>query len=129
MTAFLYVVLVISWGFSWYAIKLQLGVVAPEVSVCYRFALAALVLWTGLAVTGRIQSARWSDHPRFALMAAFLFGLNFMLMYEATHYVTSGVVAVLFSTASVFNVINQWIFLRQRPKPRILLGAALGVAG
>jgi drug/metabolite transporter (DMT)-like permease len=129
MTAFLYLVLVIAWGFSWYAIKLQLGGVAPEVSVCYRFALAALVLWAGLALTGRLQRAKWEDHRRFALMGFFLFGLNFMLMYEATHFVTSGVVAVLFSTASVFNVANQWLWLGQRPKPRVVLGALLGVAG
>jgi drug/metabolite transporter (DMT)-like permease len=129
MTVLLYLVLVIAWGFSWYAIKLQLGVVAPEVSVCYRFALAALVLWAGLAITGRLQRAQWVDHRRFALMGLFLFGLNFMAMYEATHYVTSGIVAVLFSTASVFNVVNQWLFLGQRPKPRVLLGALLGVAG
>ena len=129
MTAFLFAILIVSWGFSWYAIKLQLGIVPPEVSVCYRFALAALVLWAGLALTGRLQRAQWADHRRFALMGLFLFGLNFMAMYEATHYISSGVVAVLFSTASVFNVVNQWIGLGQRPKPRILLGATLGVAG
>lgn len=129
MTAFLFAVLIVSWGFSWYAIKLQLGVVPPEVSVCYRFALAALVLWAGLAVTGRLQRAQWADHRRFALMGLFLFGLNFMAMYEATHYISSGVVAVLFSTASVFNIVNQWIWLGQRPKPRVLLGATLGIAG
>jgi drug/metabolite transporter (DMT)-like permease len=129
MTAFLFAILIVSWGFSWYAIKLQLGVVPPEVSVCYRFALAALVLWAGLALTGRLQRAQWADHRRFALMGLFLFGLNFMAMYQATHYVTSGVVAVLFSTASVFNVINQWLLLGQRPKPRVLLGATLGIAG
>jgi drug/metabolite transporter (DMT)-like permease len=129
MTALLYVILIISWGFSWYAIKLQLGVVPAEVSVCYRFALSALVLWSGLALTGRLQKANWNDHRRFALMGLFLFGLNFIAMYEATHHVTSGVVAVLFSTASVFNVVNQWIWLGQRPQPRVLIGAILGVAG
>jgi drug/metabolite transporter (DMT)-like permease len=129
MTAVLFVVLVISWGFSWYAIKLQLGIVPPEVSVGYRFALAALILWVGLAITGKLQKANWNDHRRFALMGLFLFGLNFMAMYEATHYVTSGVVAVLFSTASVFNVANQWIFFAQRPRPRVLVGALLGIGG
>ncbi len=31
------------WGGSWFGIKLQLGRVAPESSVVYRFALAALI--------------------------------------------------------------------------------------
>ncbi len=32
------------WGSTWLAITYQLGVVAPEVSVAYRFALASLCL-------------------------------------------------------------------------------------
>lgn len=32
------------WGSTWLVITFQLGVVAPEASVTYRFALGALVL-------------------------------------------------------------------------------------
>jgi drug/metabolite transporter (DMT)-like permease len=32
------------WGSTWLGIKYQLGVVAPEVSVAYRFVLAAALL-------------------------------------------------------------------------------------
>ena len=41
------------WGSTWLAIKYQLGVVAPEVSVAYRFALAALLLALWCLFTGR----------------------------------------------------------------------------
>ena len=40
----LYAVTVLIWGTTWYAITLQLGVVTPEASVAYRFALASLIL-------------------------------------------------------------------------------------
>ncbi len=40
----LYAVTVLFWGVSWLAIKFQLGVVAPEVSLVYRFALAAAIM-------------------------------------------------------------------------------------
>ena len=36
---FLYVVSVAIWGSTWLAIEFQLGVVAPEVSIVYRYAL------------------------------------------------------------------------------------------
>ena len=41
----LYVIIVLIWGSTWAAIPYQLGVVAAEVSVAYRFALGSLALW------------------------------------------------------------------------------------
>ena len=35
------------WGSTWLVIKYQLGVVAPEVSVAYRFGAASLLLFAG----------------------------------------------------------------------------------
>ena len=43
----LFLVPTLIWGSTWLAITFQLGSVAPEVSVCYRFALAAVVLAAG----------------------------------------------------------------------------------
>src|SRR3546814_3127666 len=62
-------------------------------------------------------------------MGLSLFGINFVLIYEATQYVTSGIVSVLFTTATVYNALNQWVFLGRRPGVRTLAGAALGIAG
>ena len=43
-SASLYLATVLIWGSTWFAIRFQLGVVAPEVSLVYRFALAGLIL-------------------------------------------------------------------------------------
>ena len=51
--ATLFIVPTLLWGSTWYAITLQLGVVAPEVSVAYRFALAAVLLAAWCVVTRR----------------------------------------------------------------------------
>ena len=40
-TPLIYAIVVLIWGTTWYAIKFQLGVVAPEISLVYRFGLAA----------------------------------------------------------------------------------------
>ena len=45
MNLLLYVSTVLIWGSTWIAIAWQLGPIPIEVSVLYRFALAALALW------------------------------------------------------------------------------------
>ena len=50
---FLYAVTVLIWGTTWFAIIFQLGVVAPEVSIVWRFLTASLTLIAWCLVTGR----------------------------------------------------------------------------
>ncbi len=46
MTNFLfYAITILIWGSTWLGIKFQLGTVDPALSVAYRFALAALILF------------------------------------------------------------------------------------
>ena len=49
----LFLVPALIWGSTWHAITWQLGAVAPEVSVVYRFAAASLLLVLGCMATGR----------------------------------------------------------------------------
>ncbi|WP_334174974.1 EamA family transporter [Pseudoxanthobacter sp.] len=129
MVPVLFAVVVFVWGTTWIAIHLQLGVVPAEVSIFWRFSLAAAVLWGWLLVSGRVQRARWRDHRWFAALGLTLFSLNFMFMYAATQHVASGIVSVVFTMATVFNALNQWAFMGRRPSARTLIGAALGIAG
>lgn len=125
----LYLVTVLIWGTTWMAIKLQLGVTAVEVSIVLRFALAAAVLFVALVAIRKLQRLALSDHLFCVLQGACLFCFNFYAFYTATAFVTSGLVAVVFSLATVFNSINGWIWFRRTPTKRVLSGAALGVMG
>lgn len=129
MSALLFATVVFCWGFTWYAIVLQLGVVAPEVSIVWRFLLAAATLWAGLALSGRLKRARPAQHLWFAAMGLTLFGLNFLLVYAATLHIASGIASVVFTLSTVFNGLNRWIFLRRAPSRRVLAGSLLGTAG
>jgi len=129
MTAFLYVTVVLCWSFTWYAIKMQFGVVPAEVSILWRFGSAAALMWIGLIVTGRLRPAPLSRHVWFALMGLSLFGLNFVLIYEAERLIASGVVSVVFTLSTAFNIINARIFNGARPSARVVVGVGLGVAG
>lgn len=117
------------WGSTWLGIKYQLGVVAPEISVVYRFAAAGalLVLWCA-ATGGSLRFSR-RDHLFLAAQGALMFGFNYSGVYVAEEYATSGLVAVLFSTIVFLNPIFMRIVYRTPLSPRVLVAAVLGVAG
>lgn len=129
MTVFLYVLTVLIWGTTWIAIKAQLGSVAAQVSIAYRFALAGGVLFLLLAASRRLQRIPWRQQPFVLLQALCLFSCNFACFYAATRTVPSGLVSVVFSAATIFNMANAFLFYRRRPAPRVLVGALVGVLG
>lgn len=127
--ATLYLVTVLIWGSTWLAIKFQLGVVAPELSIAYRFALAALLLFV-FSLFRRLP-LRFSirTHGFFALQGFLLFSLNYILVYMAEGYLTSGLVAIIFSFIIVLNVVFGAVFLRNPVRAQVIIGAALGLIG
>lgn len=125
----LYAIVVFAWSTSWIALKLQLGVIAPEVSLTWRFALAALVTFA-IAVFRRDSLAfPPRTHLAFAGLGLLLFSMNFLLFYHGGAALPSGLLAVIFSLASVFNMLLGALFLHQPIDRRVLTGAAFGFAG
>ncbi|MBV8567004.1 MAG: DMT family transporter [Methylobacteriaceae bacterium] len=132
MTGFdylLYVLVVFAWSTSWIALKLQLGTVAPEVSIALRFAIAALLMFGWASLSGVRLAFPLSEHLRFALLGVLLFGTNFVLFYYGGLSTPSGLLAVVFSCAALFNLILSAAIFRQRPERSVAFGAVLGFAG
>ncbi len=129
MNALLFGFVVVVWGLTWYAIRLQLGATPAEVSIFWRFFLSAAILWAGLAATGRLRRAPLRGHFWFAALGLALFSTNFLCFYNAERFVASGVVSVVFAMASAFNVANQWLLRGFRPSPRVIGGALIGAFG
>jgi drug/metabolite transporter (DMT)-like permease len=127
--AFLYVVAVLIWGSTWLAIEFQLGVVAPEVSVVYRYIAASSILFFWCRIKGLNLSFNRKSHYWFALMGLLMFCLNYILAYHAQIYITSALSAIAFSSMLWMNIINSRLFFGARISGRIFLGAALGIAG
>lgn len=117
------------WGSTWLAITYELGVVAPEVSVVWRFALAAVVLAVVCIALRRSLRFSRAEHRLFALQGALMFGLNYICLYRAEQYVVSGLVAVAFSTITIMSVFAQRVMYVTPVTLRALAGAMLGVAG
>ncbi|RED48611.1 DMT family transporter [Aestuariispira insulae] len=129
MTAFLYILTVFLWGTTWIAIKFQVGTVPLEASVLYRFAIAGAVLFVILLATGRLQRIGWRHQPYLLALGLCLFCFNFLGFYNAAEYVVSGLMAVIFSSATIFNVANAYLFHRRVPTARTVAGAAIGLCG
>lgn len=125
----LYTACVLIWGTTWYAIKMQLGVVAPEVSLTYRFGLAAAVLFFYVLVTRRPLRISRNDHLFAAGLGVCMFGLNYALTYYGTQYISSGLVAVLFTILTFMNLGHERLFFGLRADWRILLASLVGLAG
>jgi drug/metabolite transporter (DMT)-like permease len=127
--AFLYLVTVLIWGSTWLAIKFQLGLVSPEISIAYRFGLAAMILIVFSLARRLRMGFSLKEHGFFALQGLLLFSLNYLLVYLAEGYLTSGLVAIIFSLIIVLNVLFGAIFLGNPVRPRVVIGAVLGLLG
>lgn len=125
----LYAGVVFVWGTSWIALHMQLGMVAPEVSLLWRFMLAAVVMLGWVTMTGGQLAFAWHDHLRFAGLGVLLFSLNFLCFYYGGLSTPSGLLAVVFSLASVFNIVLSAIIFGQRPTLRAVIAALMGFAG
>lgn len=117
------------WGSTWLAIKYQLTGVAPEVSVAYRFALAAALLAAWCLASRRSLRFSLRDHAYLLAVGMTLFGLNYIGVYWAERFVTSGLVAVLFSTIVFLNPIGMRLFFGTPLTMRAFVAATLGVTG
>ena len=129
MNAFLYFIVLLAWGSSWFAISFQLGDVAPQVSIVWRFLLASLMLFIWCFARGLKLSYSWREHANWLLLGFFLFCINYICAYFGTSYLTTGVVCLIFSTLTLFTVFNGFIFFKKPIRLPILFGAIVGIAG
>ncbi|WP_353743756.1 EamA family transporter, partial [Acinetobacter sp. GWC1_38_13] len=69
------------------------------------------------------------DHLFCMLQACCIFGFNFVCFYYAVQYISSGLEAVIFSMAVIFNTINAKLFFAQHISSRFYPAALFGLFG
>ena len=129
MNALLYFVVLLAWGSSWFAISFQLGDVAPQVSIVWRFLLASLLLFAWCYIRGLRLNFPWRDHANWLLLGFFLFCINYICAYFGTFYLATGLICLIFSTLTLFTVFNGFIFFKKPIRLPILIGAIVGIGG
>ena len=91
------------WGSTFFAITLQLGDVAPAVSVVYRFGLASAVLFGWCLLRGDRLRLPWPAMRWVMLQGLLSFALSYVCTYTAEQYLVSALVAVLFALMVFWN--------------------------
>ena len=126
---FFYCLTVLIWGTTWIAVTFQLGTVAPELSIAYRFGLASIILLLWCRFRGLSLRFKKRDLVFIALQGLCLFSLSYLLFYIAQQELTSGLAAVVFSTMVIQNIINGRLFLGIPIEMTVLVGGLLGLFG
>jgi drug/metabolite transporter (DMT)-like permease len=125
----LYALTVIAWSLSWFAIRLQVGTVPNEVNLVWRFGIATALMFVWVVASGRRIRFPLREHARFAGLGVLMFSTNFLLFYYAAGYLVSGLLSVVFSLASVVNILLAAVVLHETPSPRVLAGGLIGFFG
>lgn len=125
----LFIIVSLIWGSTWLVIKFQLGVVDPLLSIFYRFILAAVILFVFSLLRRLNLKFSLKQHLYMALLGCLLFGLNYWFVYLAELHLTSGVVAVVFSTIIIFNILFGALFLKSKIRWNVVFSAVLGFIG
>ena len=117
------------WGSTWLAIKFQLGRVAPEASVFYRFLLASVLLFAYCLARRLPLRYNLRQHAWIALLGVFMFCVSYILVYYAEEHVVSGLVAVGYSASPLLGMLGMRLFFGT-PMTRVLaVGSVLGIVG
>ena len=125
----LFATCVLIWGTTWLAITFQLGSVAPEMSVGYRFITAAIVLfaycrWRGLTLRFAIR-----QHADFFMLGASMFCVSYIFVYYAETYIVSAMVAVAYSASPMIVMLMARAMFATPITLRVTVGALLGIGG
>ena len=79
----LFATCVLIWGTTWLAITFQLGTIAPEMSVGYRFITASIVLFAYCRWRGLTLRFAWRQHADFFMLGASMFCISYIFVYYA----------------------------------------------
>lgn len=129
MPAFLFIASVLSWGTTWYAMRVAVEAGPVMTAILWRFVIAGAIAMGLLVLSGRWRAPRGAEWFWLALMALFIFSTNFVIFGYVARLIPSGLVSVLFATATIINAINSRIFFRETIGPRMAFAAVLGLGG
>ena len=125
----LFVACVLIWGSTWLAITFQLGRVAAEASVAYRFLLASVLVFAYCRARGLTLRYTPSEHAWLAFQGVLMFGVSYIFVYYAEEHVVSGLVAVGYSASPLLGMLGMRMFFGTPMTWKLAAGSTLGILG
>ncbi|HET6895566.1 MAG TPA: EamA family transporter [Candidatus Baltobacteraceae bacterium] len=117
------------WGTTWLGIKISLHYAPPITGAGLRFIIAGIAMYAVAAALRKVIPLREMPWKLIAVLAAFLFGLNYILTYTAETHVSSGLTAVLFGVLPFFMFGMGHHLIGERTTRKTWMGALLAFAG
>ncbi|HEY5258297.1 MAG TPA: EamA family transporter [Candidatus Baltobacteraceae bacterium] len=124
-----YTFMCLIWGTTWFGIKISLLYMPPLSGVGLRFVVAGLLLLGVGALRRDLIPLRALPWKLVLVLATCLFGLNYVLTYNAERGLTSGLTAVLFGTLPFFAFFYARYLVDERATSRVWIGTILAFAG
>lgn len=125
----LFATCVLIWGTTWLAITFQLGTIAPELSVGYRFITASIVLFAYCRWRGLTLRFAWRQHADFFMLGASMFCVSYIFVYYAETYIVSAMVAVAYSASPMIVMLMARALFATPITMQVTIGALLGIGG
>ena len=117
------------WGSTWLVIRDQIAVVPPSWSITYRFIVGAAAMFVLVRARGLPFSLGRDGQILAILLGVSQFICNFNFVYRAEHFITSGLVAVIFALLIIPNALLSAVFLGQRIATAFIIGSLVAIAG
>ncbi|MBA3334809.1 MAG: EamA family transporter [Acidobacteria bacterium] len=130
MKIFIWLILCLVWGTTWFFIKVGLEDLPPISFAAARFVLALIIL-AAIIVVQKIELPKTiRDWKLLALTGIMQFSINYSLVFWSEQHISSGLAAVLQGMIPVFGLALAWFYL---PEEKItwlkILAVLLGVIG
>ena len=126
----LYLTTIMIWGSTWIITKHQVSELSALHSVLFRYLLAAILLQAILFFFKSKERYSIKIHILFFLLGSTLFCWNYVLFYlAASTGLTTGLIAVIFSTIITMNIANNAMIFGDFPQTSTVIGAIIGLVG
>jgi drug/metabolite transporter (DMT)-like permease len=122
-------VLVIVWGYEYVAAKDAMETVQPLTLVCFKYAVALIVLVLYKLISGGRFLIRRRDIGFFALCAVFGDIMYWVGEYNAMRYIQISLVTIVLAFVPVLSIILEIFIYKVRPTPAVITGIAVCIAG
>lgn len=119
----------IIWGLTWIAIQYQFHAIDSNTAVFYRFIMASIILFAYARLKKLSLKFKKEEHFSFAIQGFFMFCLNYLLTYWASHLAPSALLALAFTSLIFFNMFGGRVFLNLQIERKVFGGAIISLAG
>lgn len=130
MKVFVWLILCLIWGTTWFFIKIGLEDLPPISFAAARFVLALIILGAIILIQKIELPNTIRDWKLLAITGILQFSINYSLVFWSEQYISSGLAAVLQAMISVFGLALAWFHLPQEKITWLKIFAVLlGISG